>query len=80
MEYGKLSLGKGEHNRTRDAAKICEAAEYSRAMTAKTGEYIDQFTTVPDLRTTEEKLSRVPKCCLPGWKQKNEKGRPDISD
>lgn len=33
-------------------------------MTAKTGEYIDQFTTVPDLRTTDEILAREPKCVV----------------
>ena len=27
------------------------------------GEFIDGFTTVPDNRTTEEILSRKPKCC-----------------
>ena len=37
--------------------------EYSWEMTALTGEYIDQFTTVPDLRTTDEILSRVPNFC-----------------
>jgi len=40
------------------------AEEYSRRMTRLTGEFIDQFTTVPDLRTTKQILSRVPKCCI----------------
>ena len=30
----------------------------------QTGEYIDQFTTAKDNRTTDEILSRVPKCCI----------------
>jgi hypothetical protein len=38
--------------------------DYVQRMTKETGEYIDQFTTVPDHRTTEEILSRVPKCCV----------------
>lgn len=41
-----------------------EARDYVREMTEKTGEYIDQFTVVPDLRTTDEILSRQPKCCI----------------
>ena len=40
------------------------ADEYVREMTERTGEYIDQFTTVPDPRTTDEILDRVPKCCI----------------
>lgn len=28
------------------------------------GEFVDQFTTVIDHRTTEEILSREPKCCV----------------
>ena len=36
-------------------------------------EFIDIFTTVPDHRTTKEILSRVPKCCMPGWKPKEKK-------
>ena len=36
--------------------------EYSNYMTKLTGEYIDEFTTVIDRRTTEEILSREPKC------------------
>lgn len=36
-------------------------------------EYIDEFTTVPDTRTTKQILSRVPKCCMPGWKPKDKK-------
>lgn len=47
--------------------KIRDADEYVRTMTELTGEYIDQFTTVPDPRTTDEILAREPKCC---------KGRP----
>ncbi len=27
-------------------------------------EFIDIFTTVPDYRTTDEILSRIPKCCI----------------
>lgn len=30
----------------------------------QTGEYVDQFTTVPDNRTTEEILSQKPKCVM----------------
>lgn len=43
--------------------KNYDADEYVRRMTRLTGEYIDQFTTVPDRRTPEEVLSRKPKCC-----------------
>ncbi len=45
--------------------------EYVRKMTELTGDYTDQFTTVPDPRTTDEILSRVPKCCRK-QEQKNE--------
>ena len=38
------------------------AEEYVREMTELTGEYIDQFTTVPDYRHTKLP-SLVPKCC-----------------
>ena len=38
--------------------------EYVRTMTERTGEYIDIFTTVPDRRPTDERLSQVPKCCI----------------
>ncbi|KKM70874.1 hypothetical protein LCGC14_1436340 [marine sediment metagenome] len=31
-------------------------------------EYIDEFTTGADPRTTDEILSRKPLCCMPGWK------------
>jgi len=51
------------------------AEEYSRKMTKLMGEFIDQFTTVPDLRTTKQILSRVPKCCMPK-EQKNEETNP----
>ncbi len=30
----------------------------------KTGEYIDQFTTVPDNRTTEQVFSQLPACLM----------------
>ena len=46
--------------------------QYVRRMSRLLGEYIDQFTTVPDHRTTKEILSRVPKCCMPGWKPKKD--------
>ena len=40
-------------------------------------EYIDEFTTGADPRTTDEILSRKPKCCMPGWKpQKFPKPKP----
>ena len=39
------------------------ADEYVERMSKLTGEYIDQFTTVKDTRTTDKILSRVPKCC-----------------
>jgi hypothetical protein len=39
------------------------ARDYKILRTQQTGEYIDQFTTVPDSRTVEEVLSRRPKCC-----------------
>ena len=68
MERGKLNVGRGETDRirTRDDS---DGRKYSQEMTYLTGEYIDQFTTVPDLRTTEEILSQVPKCCV---------GRPQV--
>ena len=40
------------------------ARDYVREKTELTGEYIDQFTTVPDNRTIDEILNRVPKCCI----------------
>ena len=40
------------------------AHDYVRDMTKRTGEYIDQFTTVTDNRTAEEVMSRVPKCVV----------------
>lgn len=39
------------------------ANDYVRRKSRQTGEYTDQFTTVPDNRTAEEVLSRLPKCC-----------------
>lgn len=39
------------------------ANDYVREKTQQTGEYIDAFTTIPDSRTAEEILSRLPKCC-----------------
>ena len=39
--------------------------------------FIDEFTTIKDPRTTDEILSRKPKCCMPGWKpQKFPKPKP----
>lgn len=71
MERGKLYVGRGETNRirTRDDSG---GREYSQEMTARTGEYIDQFTTVPDHRTTEEILAREPKCVV-AHRMKSEK-------
>lgn len=65
MEYGKLSVGRGFHRaKEKCMSGITAADEYVAEMTRLTGEYIDQFTTVPDLRTIDEILSRIPKCCI----------------
>lgn len=40
------------------------AKDYVQSMTKKTGEYIDQFTTIHDFRTTDEILAKAPKCCI----------------
>ena len=72
MERGKLYVGRGENYRAREKRGGSCSDEYVKEMTELTGEYIDQFTTVPDLRTTDEILSRVPKCCI-GHKPKPSK-------
>lgn len=36
--------------------------KHSRPRIDEEGNYIDQFTTVPDTRTTKQVLSRLPKC------------------
>lgn len=63
MEHGKLQVGRGETHRIR-TENASDGREYSREMTTKLGEYIDQFTIVPDLRTTDEILAREPGCCV----------------
>ena len=56
---------------TREGPYDDAAGEYTRAMSELTGQYIDQFTVVPDSRTTIQKLdeamARKPKCCQPGY-------------
>ena len=78
MELGKLYVGRGETNRVRDE-NDSEGRRYSREMTAKAGEYIDQFTTVPDLRTTAEILGREPKCVIE-YRMKHEKSGTNKTD
>ena len=57
---------------TREGPYDDAAREYVRDMSKRTGQYIDQFTTVPDPRTPMQKvddaMARKPKCCQPGWK------------
>jgi len=41
------------------------ARDYVRLKSKQTGEYIDQFCTVPDNRTTEEVLDQLSRFCTP---------------
>ena len=52
------------------------ARDYVRRMTKKTGEYIDQFTTVKDTRPTDEILSREPKCVVAHRMKQEQKDDP----
>ena len=66
-EAGDAILGEemniGETNR--EFADRMGGRDDRYALMRKLGnrEYIDEHTTVPDTRTTDEILSRVPKCC-----------------
>lgn len=41
------------------------ARDYVRLKTKQTGEYIDQFTTVPDNRSAEEVVDQLLRFCTP---------------
>lgn len=60
--------------------KTRDADEYVETMTHRTGEYIDQYTTVKDHRTTEQILAREPKCVVEHrMKQEAEKKANELS-
>lgn len=66
---GETSRERNERQDTRDELNRLQRKLGNR-------EYIDPFTTVPDNRTTDEILSRVPKCVAIHRMKQEQKDEP----